>query len=330
MRFLKYPKADTPTAWLYGRHGNEEQDVVRAVVQFAESQYSDIRKAWGILTPLVTESRRAYMHVAAAEMVELTEVAELEIHKGHMKRMGHRSQQDLPHRFMLTLLAFCSLQAFEQDDSLNQVKKSFGADSEEWKRARRIYDRLFDENLGYRLLAKLRNILHHDTMEVLKVSNSSWMEGEERKNRLEYRLSRAVLAKSRHINNRIQKEIENLQDDPLAEELAYQSLQGLTVASYELKPLMEPRYQWARSRIKELESHFEDCVGYRMLSDTCPEEPKSEAVSFHFPPFAIVTPEIIEESIGLLPIPTRPKIDSIPNFDWQRFHNEIREIDGHP
>lgn len=326
MQFIDFPEPFTPTALLYGTHGEEKHDSVRVVAQFSEAMYERIKEALEILSPLVVESRRAYMHAAAVEMVELTEVAEAEILNGSMPRMGHRSQATLHHRVTLALVAYCSLQAFEQEETLKNIERENGVKSQEWARAKAIYHHLFDENLGYRILAKLRNILHHESMQVVNAKNSSWMEGSERKNSLEFRINRQVLMESRHVNKKLKSDLAGLREEPRVEELIYQSLEGLTVASYELKPLMNKKYDWARNVVGDLESNFQGCKGYRMLTDTFPEKPQDNQIEW--PQFQIIPPEILRESVGPLPIPRSKSIQSIPQFEPRTFAREIQNIRG--
>ncbi|MGO3775174.1 MAG: hypothetical protein ACTJGI_06775 [Corynebacterium casei] len=328
MRFIEFPEPYTPTALLYGTHGGEKVDLLRVVAQFSEDTLEQIEEALEILSPLVLESRRAYMHAAAIEMVELTDVAKQEILDGEMPRMGHRSQATLHHRVTLTLVAFCSLQAFEQEETLKKIERENGVDSREWTRAKAIYHYLFDENLGYRILAKLRNILHHESMQVVNAKNSSWMEGPEKKNLLEFRINRQLMMKSRHVNKKLKSDLSSLPEDPRVEELIYQSLQGLTMASYELKPLMNKKYDWARDVLFELESNFVGCKGYRMLAETFPEKPEGNEIEW--PQFQIIPPEILRESVGPRPVLRSKRFQSIPQFDPRNFAREIQNISSGP
>ncbi|BAU94304.1 hypothetical protein N24_0042 [Corynebacterium suranareeae] len=233
---------------------------------------------------------------------------------------GSDSVEYLRHKFTNSLLSVCSLIVFEQDKTINAIEKNYGNESEEFKKAKQAYALLFDSNFGYRFLSKLRNVMHHDTMDVLSIDIHAGVNGPIRQGVADVRLARTPLINSRHCNRQLKAQLRELDQDPMYLEMMLQAISGLKVVTRYLRPLVEPALEDHCAILRSFELLYGGEAGQRMLGRGTIEI--IEGVP-RLPRYERVDAEILDFVHGnVQPIPVFD-YETIAPFDSEIFASEL-------
>lgn len=290
------------------------------VAELSEAQYSAYDYALGRLRALLTDSHAAFLTIAVKDFVDLTVSAGDRVANGPIPGNGSDSVEYLGHRFTNSLLSVCSLLAFEQDKAINKIGKNYGKEGEETKKAKRAYNLLFDSNFGYRFLAKLRNVMHHDTMDVLSLQIHAEASGANRQGAADVRLMRAPLIESSQCNKQLQGQLRGLTEDPMVIEMMLQAVSGLRVVTRHLRPLVEPGLEDHCAVLRSFDSLYGGKNGQRMLGrgtidivDGAPQLPRYERVDA----------EILDFVHGDVQPVSKFDYETIPPFDPEVLAREL-------
>lgn len=290
------------------------------VAELSETEYSAYEHALKRLNKLLIDSHSTYLTIAVTDFIDSVSSAGDRLAQGSIPGSGPDKIHFLRQRFTNSLLSVCSLLAFEQDKTLNQVQKNFGKESDEWLKAQDSYHKLFDTNFGYRFLMKLRNIMHHDTMDVLNISGHAVANGDVRKGIADVRLVRQPFIESSHCKQALKSELNGLPENPMATELMLQTLIGLRMVTRHLRKLVEPNLEEHCQTMRIFEELFGGKRGQRMLG-----EGTIRLVDGHpqLPRYSTVDPEILNFAHGRVSSMPRFEYTTIPNFDAEVFSNQL-------
>lgn len=290
------------------------------VAELSQTEYSAYEHALSRLNKILIDSHSAHFTIAVRDFSESISCAGQRLAQGPVPGTGLDSILFLRHRFANSLLSVCSLLFFEQDKTLNQVQKNFGRESNEFVKAQSSYHKLFDMNFGYRFLMKLRNIMHHDTMDVLDIKVHAVANGDKREGAADVRLVRTPLIESRHCNQTLKAELNELPENPMAMELMLQAMIGLKVVSRHLSKLVEPDLDEHCQAMRSFEQLFAGKRGQRMLGEgtikVIDGRPK-------LPNYSTVDREILAFSHGKMNSIPSFEYETVPNFDAENFSNQL-------
>lgn len=282
------------------------------ITTLSEDKYEEYRNSLWSLDSLLRRSHFAYFRAACLDFINQVEEAGERVANGSIPGSGDDSIELLSSKFIRSLLAISSLIKFEQDKSLERIQRSRGENSEEHIRATKEYSHLYDENFGYRFLSRLRNIMHHDTMEVIRFSATASATPSGNIGVCEVRLERSAFLDSQRINNSLKRDLRELEDDPLVIEMVVQSLLGLAGLNRFLRPYAYPDLDQYCASIREFEALFQGAPGLRCLADG-QIAPRGD--SFSIPNHMSASPDVLSFAHGLIPdLPNIPEMD-IPRYD---------------
>lgn len=134
--------------WLTDDEGERLLSAIRQVINFTD----------GDLLPYVTHSLRMFVTSISAFRSSL---------KGpRAPNFDFNPKLDASCR----LLTFCSSIFLYSDQTHKKVKRSFGKDSKEFQEIKRIFNDVYDKNLGYAFCYRLRNQLTHHQLDAIHLS----------------------------------------------------------------------------------------------------------------------------------------------------------------
>lgn len=168
-------------------------------------------------------------------------------------------------RLRAAVLAVCSALCYHQERTLEDVIHKFGKESEQFEEVRKIFDNLYDDYFGYRFLARLRNVLIHDTM--LAVS----LEAEAHANKgnpiavIELNMDRSALIESDKINPTLTAELEAKPGDPSIIQMLMEVIRPMRRAHRKLLRILNPDLTSVCETIVEFDQIFEGESGVRGL-----------------------------------------------------------------
>lgn len=290
------------------------------VSELSETEYSAYEHALMRLNKLLIDSHSAYFTIAVTDFSESVSFAGQRLAHGSVPGTGLDNIHFLKHRFSNSLLSVCSLLSFEQDKTLNQVQKNFGRESDEFVKARNSYRKLFDMNFGYRFLVKLRNIMHHDTMDVLDIAVHAVANGDAREGVADVRLVRTPLIESSHCNQTLKAELNELPENPMAMELMLQAMIGLRLVSRHLRKLIEPNLEEYCQAMRSFEQLFAGKRGQRMLGEGTLKVIDGRP---ELPSYSTVDPEILAFAHGRMNSIPSFEYTTIPKFNTEDFSNQL-------
>lgn len=288
------------------------------ITTLSDAKCEEYRHSLWSLDSLLRRSHFAYFRAACLDFIDQVEDAGERVANGSIPGSGDDSVELLSSRFIRSLLTISSLIKFEQDKTLEKISKARGENSGEHTRATKEYSRLYDTNFGYRFLSRLRNIMHHDTMEVIRFSATASATPSGNIGDCEVRLERSAFLDSQEIDNTLKRDLRDLKDDPLVIEMDTQSLLGLSGLNRFLRPYEYPDLDQYCSSILEFEALFRGASGFRCLAEG-QISPRGD--SFSIPNHMTASPDVLSFARELIPaLPSHPEMD-IPRYDRPEYLN---------
>jgi hypothetical protein len=170
------------------------------------------------------------------------------------------------------VLTFCSALHLYQEQTLEEVRRTFGRSSPELKRVAEIFSHAYDTSFEYRLLYRLRNVLVHHSLGSVGFEISS---KEDRspsgliihKHTVRAPLKREIfLAAKKGASATLRHEVESLDGDPDLVGICADAMTALGRIHDEISLLVRPSLREDALLIRDLDTLFDGHPGARALA----------------------------------------------------------------
>lgn len=309
---------------IFGEPGIEgTKGTWKEVARLDRDQYETFNRSINALRKILIESHAAHFSISCQDLANLIQNAGDRLASGPIPGIGESSVSFIEHRITMHVIGMCSIVKFEQEKTLYRIESNFGKSSPEFKAARDAYSKLFDENFGYRYISKLRNIIHHDTIDFLSANIHAELTPEGPIGLADFRVERSVFLESSHCNQKLKNELEAMTEDPSMLEMALQATLGLRIITRNVRPLIDPEIETHCENVRNFEFLFQGNVGQRMIAEG---EMTISNGKLTIPRFQHVDPEILE--FAHQPPPPVPQLtfETIPSFSIASFRSKIAPL----
>jgi hypothetical protein len=165
------------------------------------------------------------------------------------------------------VLAVCSALCYHQERTLEEAVHKFGKDSEQHQAVKAVFNELYDDYFGYRFLARLRNVLIHDTMMAVGMEISAWANKGNPLALIEVNMDRGALIDSDKINATLTAELEAKPGDPSIIQMLWEVIGPMRRAHRKLLTILNPDLTSVCETVVEFDKIFGGESGVRALVD---------------------------------------------------------------
>ncbi|WP_405142251.1 hypothetical protein OG589_33855 [Sphaerisporangium sp. NBC_01403] len=171
-------------------------------------------------------------------------------------------------------LTFAASLHIHQERSMAQAKRLHGAESDEWLRLKRLFNREYDSYAGYRLTYRLRNVMIHHSVECVGLHLSAQEERSSGGIVLADRYSatarlvreQCVATDKKYLSAAIRKELVAMDDDPDLLPLFRDALASIHRISRDGFGILNPDLDADLARLCDLDLLFGDRIEGRALA----------------------------------------------------------------
>lgn len=240
--------------------------VFRSVKDLGKEEYDRYSGAYKTLEDILVTNMFAYFLTSAKAFIANWDTECKAFAKSPLPLNGDPDPViTLGFRLRGAVLSVCSALCYHQERTLEEAVHKFTNDSEEYRAVKAIFSELYDNYFGYRYLARLRNVLIHDTMMAIS------LEVEAHANRgnpiavIELNMHRKTLIKSDKINAALTAELESKPGDPSIIQMLMEVIRPMRKAHRKLLTILNPDLSSVCQTIVEFDRIFGGQDGVRCL-----------------------------------------------------------------
>lgn len=172
------------------------------------------------------------------------------------------------------VLSLAASLTYHQEQIYQLASELHGGDQAIIAAIKAVFSDLYDTNRGYRLLYSLRNLMTHETMEVVALDARALLVQGRVECRFRLRVDRGVATRSDKVKAAVKNELQEMLHDPDIIELLGEVGSPLSDANRLLYEILYPDLRLTCQTIMEFESLFQGRAGTRALvTDWNPETP---------------------------------------------------------
>lgn len=170
-------------------------------------------------------------------------------------------------------LTFCSALHLFYEQTINRLRKLYGKESAEVKRAKELFSVAYDASLAYRLTYRLRNVLVHHSLNSVSIELSSDEQTSPsglilHRHTVRFPLLREEFLKTKAgVSAELREEIRSLPGDPDLLDLFPEAFQSLMGVQNQLLDLMAPNLERSIRIIVWFDRLFGNRVGQRAIGE---------------------------------------------------------------
>lgn len=234
--------------------------------KLSKADFERYQRAYKTLFDIVEATFFVYVREACRGLFSMWEESNRRFREGELNALGSEDKRiQLGTQLRTGTLAVCASLVYHQERTYDLIFERFGGESEEMKKAKRLFGELYDDCFGYRYLYKLRNVMVHESMLAVALK---WQAVNSKQGPIaltEINMDRSLLIESRKVGVKLREELAGLPGDPSVLQMLGEAVPALREVNKKLLRLIEPNLQAECNAIVEFDRRYCGVQGVRGL-----------------------------------------------------------------